>query len=493
MRKNVTAVLLAGLIVLAVLGAILTVHHLQSGSKSSPTSGPTGNHQAPKPAGDSDKDKPLTAYPEPCVSSLKNEPQLIHDGKPPETMGELEAVLGHHHGLLAGGASGVTLGEENAILRLQIIRSETGEVITAEDRWNFALQQLSFTASKFIPESGGRRPAKVYTGFSGFEGNSLAYYFVIAHDYRDERYATCGGIIPPGERFAFYGDTLGEKDDFYAEFIIPKDVKPGTCVTFNIPAGVGVHPSLRPKKRMQIQLDPEAKPPVKADKWMAVYHLYSAYDRSSFISNPRQGEFDKTSRMADLGHVKLGEALTVTNPDRSVTWMYVKQADGFNVQLPQNADFVLEDAEKLRQVPVTIPALLGKDGRQPKHLVVGVMNDETFIPLTRTALTERFRPRGAIESEHRLLSEVKISWLPGTYHVVIKGSPYGGMSDKEMNNLTLEQRMEMFRIPPRMLSLATGTLTIPDNSADSSNVQIENLELIDLETYLEPLQESPAL
>ena len=228
MQKNVTAVVFACVTVLAVIGLILTVHHLQSGSKSSPTSEAVRKHQAPNPATDPEEDEPLTAYPEPRVYYLKNEPQLLRDGKPPETMGELEAVLGHHHGLLAGGASGVTLGNENSILRLQIIRPETGEVIKAEDRWEFSFQQLSLPESK--PEFGlpDRWRYKVWRSFGSPSGSTLVFYFIIAKDYYDERYATCGGIIPHGVRYSLAGDTQGSKEDLYAEFTIPKDIEPGT-------------------------------------------------------------------------------------------------------------------------------------------------------------------------------------------------------------------------------------------------------------------------
>jgi len=482
MPKKLIAVLLIMVTGSAVIVIILTMQHLNA----LPKSGAKGEKQESILVTDSVDNNPLTAYPDPHVTSLRDETALLYDGKPPETLSELEATV-ERHALQSVGASSLALGEENAILRLQIIRSDSGEVITAEGRWEFSLQQLSLPESKTVLEPGRKRQYRLWLSFGNPAGRPLVYYFLIANDYGDKRYDTAGSIIPPGVRYLLSGKTLDSKNEFYAEFNIPREIEPGTCITFNIPAGVGTHPNLRPKKRLEVKIDPDLKPPAKAEKWLAIYHLYSAYDRPTFNSNPLQGEFGKEDWTADLGPVKLGEAVTVTNPNRSVTWIYVEKVPGYNVQLPRDADFILKDHDDIREVTVAIPPALFTNGRQPKHLEVGAMHEDRFIPLARVALTERFLPKGAIANEDRPLAEVKIGWLPGTYNVIIKGSPYGSLSDEEINSLTLEQSMEMFRIPPRMLTLATGTLTIPDGSADNSKIKIENLELTDIGEYLKPL------
>ncbi|MDT8389225.1 MAG: hypothetical protein RRC34_01795 [Lentisphaeria bacterium] len=481
--RNKGIILLIGLIGIAVIVGILMIRHLKP--QNDVLSKVVQEEVEKETIGETEStdNKPMASYPAPIISSLSDEPQLCKDGHPPQTIRQLEAAVGI--ALKTGGGGDFALGKENAILRLQVVQPETGEVVKTENFWHFGISGLAEKKTEFGPV--GEKSRNPTMGFSSSKDRLLTYYFIIAKDFYAGRYGNVDILIKPGRRYYFTGETPEKDKAFYSEFTIPADVKPGTCITFNIPTGVGIHPNLRPKKRLRVKIGPDLKPPVKADKWLALYHRYSEHDRATFNSNLRQATFEKDNYVADLGSVKPGEALTVTNSDKTLTWMYVKQVSGFNVQLPRDADFVLKDRRNLREVSVVIPSLLGHGGRQPKNLEIGITNNGTFIPLSRAVLYEQVIPKGAFKSEDRRLKTVTLRWLPGTYKVVIRGNPYGGISDEVMGNLSLEQRMDMPRISLFRLTLATGTLTIPETSTDNSTLQIDDLELTDLAEYMKPL------
>jgi hypothetical protein len=285
-------------------------------------------------------------------------------------------------------------------------------------------------------------------------------------------------LMRPGASYEVYRGYAEQEGSFYSVITIPEDVKPSEWLTYKIPVGVGIHPSERdkyvPQTQLKVRQDENLKPPLKDKGWTAYYYPQNIEEQVVYKKITPGESFS-------LENLSLGGTLTISSNQVDYTWIYVKKVDKYQMELPQDANFILKSTDQLRSIQVDLPKELYADNRDPKRLVIKL--DNTNADIVDVLTTRQVRPANDHESYSEVpLDHASLKWLPGKWTINIKGWKKRHPSEEELMKMSLEERA---KLPRKHSVLATGTITIPENAAPGTVVEIENLKLVDISDKFE--------
>lgn len=368
-----------------------------------------------------------------------------------------------------------------AVMEVRIVDPQTGDVMGRESVVVAGIDPISISHSE-----SKKWDIHSSCGMTVPQGSPLRFFYIILPDYEQRREAELNvlyGIARPGAKYGWTSQSASTGKWFYSVLSVPEDVQPGQWLQYDVPYGVGIHPAERPDPRpdITIRFASGTRCPLKTTELLASYHRYVHYEPETRNSSPLLRRFKlKTGGVtASLVKPTLGRALTVGDCDRTVTWMYVENVSSPDVQLPRDADFVLKSLKDLRSVAVPIPEAVNTNGYRARTLELSPRDAASHIPLTTVPLTESVLPPGGISYEDRPLATVDVEWLPGTYNVVIRGiAHYDEAAGMDNPRVTAENVEWCGELMSGKLCIATGTLVIPERTAQRTPRPIDNLQMV---------------
>jgi hypothetical protein len=309
---------------------------------------------------------------------------------------------------------------------------------------------------------------------TGFRSQNPIKYFAVAHPSFNWKNVNADSLFIPGYSY----EITIEDPMTYAVITIPEDIKMGEWIRFDIPVGVGVHPFYREYKPElhRVTLEIEKNTPIPGSG-KNLWVLSPDIGRKKWPEGQRK-------MVLELNDLDIELALAVRQEldehrRENIIWADAGKIKKDRVLIPQDTTLFFRSMDELRSVTVPIRPGIPK-AIQCKDLIVYAtpeLKRKVFFYDVPQVVHEGINEKtGKYEYREEVQTTATVTQRPGTYPVRITGT-LKGRQRKDIDQISGEQHYG--------LVLATGTITIPENAAPGTVVEIENLKLVDISDKFE--------